>query len=82
MHGAYGGGPPFFYFPLRNHFEQNFHVASRLARYNAGRKTMFSESDPDRIAEAMLKELRTPRVPYPVASDGAVRAAKMLADLL
>ena len=24
-------GTPFLYFPLRNHFEQNFHVAHRLA---------------------------------------------------
>ena len=28
---------PFLYFPLRNHFEQNFHVRHRLDRYRAGR---------------------------------------------
>jgi hypothetical protein len=28
-------GTPFLYFPLNNHFEQNFHVAHRLDRYGA-----------------------------------------------
>ncbi|MDA4846153.1 alpha/beta hydrolase [Hoeflea poritis] len=73
---------PFIYFPLRNHFEQNFHVASRLERYNAGRKMIYAESDPDRIAAVMTEELAAPRVPHPVARDGAARAAAMLQDLL
>lgn len=75
-------GTPFLYFPLRNHFEQNFHVASRLERYNAGRKMVYGQSDPERIAEAMAEELRAPRIPHPVAQDGAARAARMLSDLL
>ena len=75
-------GTPFLYFPLRNHFEQNFHVAARLERYNAGRKMIFAESDPDRIAQAMVEELAAPRVPHPVAADGAARAAAMLSELL
>ena len=29
---------PFLYFPLRHHFEQNFHVRHRLDRYGAGRR--------------------------------------------
>ncbi len=75
-------GTPFLYFPLRNHFEQNFHVASRLDRYNAGRKMIYNESDPERIAIAMADELRAPRVPFPVARNGASRAAAMLNELL
>ena len=75
-------GTPFLYFPLKNHFEQNFHVASRLERYNAGRKMIFAESDPDAIAAAMVAELNAPRVPHPVAADGAKRAAQMLSELL
>lgn len=75
-------GTPFLYFPLRNHFEQNFHVASRLDRYNAGRRMIFAQSDPERIADAMLAELTTPRIALPVAADGAVRAARMLSELL
>lgn len=75
-------GTPFLYFPLRNHFEQNFHVAARLDRYNAGRRMAYAEATPERIAEAMLQELRAPRIPSPVARNGAQRAAAMLADLL
>lgn len=75
-------GTPFLYFPLRNHFEQNFHVAHRLDRYNAGRKMIFTQSGAEQIADAMVAELQSPRVPLPVASDGAARAAKMLSDLL
>ena len=75
-------GTPFLYFPLRNHFEQNFHVAARLDRYHAGRRMTYAEATPERIAEAMLEELRSPRRPHPVARDGAARAAAMLSDLL
>lgn len=75
-------GTPFLYFPLKNHFEQNFHVVSRLERYNAGRRMVFAESGAEEIAAAMVEELRTPRRPHPVAADGAARAAEMLADML
>lgn len=75
-------GTPFLYFPLRNHFEQNFHVATRLERYNAGRKMLFHQSSPERIAEAMTAELKTPRIAKPVCGEGAKKAAKMLAELI
>lgn len=75
-------GTPFLYFPLRNHFEQNFHVAHRLDRYGAGRRMIFGETDPDTIAAAMVEELNHPRKPSPVEADGAARAAGMLAELL
>lgn len=75
-------GTPFLYFPLRNHFEQNFHVAGRLERYNAGRKMIYGESGPEQIADAMLAEIRVPRQALPVAADGALRAARMISDLL
>lgn len=75
-------GTPFLYFPLQNHFEQNFHVAHRLDRYRAGRRMAFATSTPETIAEAMMDALRTTRPTLPVEADGAVRAAKMLAELL
>jgi pimeloyl-ACP methyl ester carboxylesterase/predicted glycosyltransferase len=75
-------GTPFLYFPLRNHFEQNVHVAHRLERYGAGRKMIFAESDPNTIAAAISAELKSPRRPTPVEADGAIRAAKMLSELL
>jgi pimeloyl-ACP methyl ester carboxylesterase len=75
-------GTPFLFFPLRNHFEQNFHVAHRLANYGAGRRMDYATATPDAIAEAMVEELRAPRTVRPVEADGAARAARMLADLL
>ena len=37
---------PFLYFPLRHHFEQNFHVRHRLDRYGAGRCMDFETATP------------------------------------
>lgn len=75
-------GTPFLYFPLNNHFEQNFHVAHRLDRYGAGRRMAFATSTPDMIAEAMVGALRAPAKFKPVEADGAAHAARMLADLI
>jgi pimeloyl-ACP methyl ester carboxylesterase/predicted glycosyltransferase len=73
---------PFIYFPLRHHFEQNFHVRHRLNRYGAGRCMDFDEATPDRLAHAMVEEIgRKPQYRV-VEPDGAVRAARMLADLI
>ena len=75
-------GTPFLYFPLRNHFEQAYHVAHRLDRYGAGRRMDYTASGPDEIAAAMVAELTRPRRFRPVEADGATRAAAMLAELL
>jgi predicted glycosyltransferase len=75
-------GTPFLYFPLKNHFEQNFHVAHRLDRYGAGRRMEFATSTPDMIADAMIAALGMTSNFRPVEADGAARAARMLADLL
>jgi pimeloyl-ACP methyl ester carboxylesterase/predicted glycosyltransferase len=75
-------GTPFLYFPLKNHFEQNFHVAHRLDRYGAGKRMAFETSTPDVIAEAMVGALRAPANFKSVEADGAARAARMLADLI
>jgi len=73
---------PFIYFPLKGHFEQNFHVAHRLDRYRAGRRMEFASSTPEMIAEAMIQELTKPSRFVSVEAHGAARAAKMLAELL
>ena len=73
---------PFIYVPLRNHFEQNFHVRHRLDRYGAGRCLPYEELDPDALAAAIVEELDRPITYRPVATDGAARAASMLAELL
>jgi pimeloyl-ACP methyl ester carboxylesterase/predicted glycosyltransferase len=73
---------PFLYFPLHNHFEQNFHVAHRLDRHHAGRRMDYASSDPDAIAEAIAAELGRTVDYRPVPTDGAARAAGLIADLL
>jgi pimeloyl-ACP methyl ester carboxylesterase/predicted glycosyltransferase len=72
-------GRPFLYFPLRNHFEQNFHVRHRLERYGAGRRMDFGSSDSDAIAEAIGEELRRPVSYQAVETEGAARAAALIA---
>jgi predicted glycosyltransferase len=73
---------PFIYVPLRHHFEQTFHVRHRLDRYGAGRCLPYDEVTPDTLAAAIVEELARPIAYRPVASDGAARAADLLADLL
>jgi pimeloyl-ACP methyl ester carboxylesterase/predicted glycosyltransferase len=75
-------GTPFLYFPLKDHFEQNFHVAHRLDRYGAGIRMDYSTATPDVIAHAMIAALHGPTRYKPVEADGARRAAKMLSELL
>ncbi|MGQ0465604.1 MAG: alpha/beta fold hydrolase [Sporichthyaceae bacterium] len=75
-------GRPFLYFPLGNHFEQRFHVPHRLARYGAGRRMEYSESDPDAIAAAIVEEVGRTVDYRPVATDGARRAAALLGGLI
>jgi len=73
---------PFLYFPLRHHFEQNLHVRHRLGRYGAGRCMDFDESMPDVIAAAIAEEIGREVDYRPVETDGAARAAALLAELL
>lgn len=73
---------PFIYVPLRNHFEQNFHVRARLDRYHAGIHLDYSDFTPDRVAELIVKQLAGSAPPHDVESHGAARAAALIADLL
>jgi pimeloyl-ACP methyl ester carboxylesterase/predicted glycosyltransferase len=73
---------PFLYFPLAHHFEQNFHVAHRLDRYRAGRRMDYATSDPDLIADAIAAEIGHTVDYRPVETDGAARAAHLIAELL
>jgi predicted glycosyltransferase len=73
---------PFLYFPLRHHFEQNFHVRHRLQRYGAGRCMDFDESTPEVIADAIASEIGRDVSYRQVESDGAARAAAHIAELL
>ena len=71
---------PFLYFPLEGHFEQQVHVAGRLARHGAGGRMSYSKTNPSSLAEAVIanigKEVDYPHIP----SDGAQKAAELLTD--
>jgi len=73
---------PFIYFPLRHHFEQNFHVRHRLERYRAGRCMDFATATPETIARAIADEIGRVVDYRPVETDGAARAAALIAELL
>jgi pimeloyl-ACP methyl ester carboxylesterase len=73
---------PFLYFPLRHHFEQNFHVRHRLERYRAGRCMDFEAATPDVVAAAIAEEIGREVDYRPVDTDGAARAAALIAELL
>ncbi|HEX3316434.1 MAG TPA: alpha/beta fold hydrolase [Solirubrobacteraceae bacterium] len=73
---------PFLFFPLRHHFEQNFHVAHRLDRYGAGRRMDIETAPPPVIAEAIESEIGGEVAYRDVETDGARRAAARLAEML
>lgn len=76
-------GRPFIYVPLEHHFEQNVHVRHRLERYGAGTYLSYAEArDPDALAMAMVTERGREVRGRAVETDGAVRAAALLAELL
>lgn len=73
---------PFISVPLADHFEQNHHVAHRLARYGAPAPTPYDEATPGRLAELMRERLAAPVCYLPVETCGAARAAALLVPLL
>ena len=75
-------GRPFIYVPLARHFEQRLHVAHRLERYRAGRRMEYAESPPEVIAQAICEAISSEPDYRPVDTDGARRAASLIAELL
>jgi pimeloyl-ACP methyl ester carboxylesterase/predicted glycosyltransferase len=73
---------PFLYLPLAHHFEQQMHVPQRLAQYGAGRRLEYADTDIDQLADAIAAEIDRPVEYQPVETDGAARAAALLAELL
>ena len=73
---------PFLYFPLKHHFEQNFHVRHRLEQYGAGRRMDFDQSSPELIAAAIAEEIGRDVAYRDVEVDGAAKAARRIAGLI
>jgi len=68
--------------PLGHHFEQNFHVRCRLDRYGAGTCMDDLATDPDLIAAHIGEPAGQPVSYRDVETDGAARAAQLIAELL
>jgi predicted glycosyltransferase len=73
---------PFLYFPLAEHFEQQFHVPHRLSRYAAGRRMDYASETPGSIAAAIVEHMGAAVHYRPVETDGAERAASLIAEML
>jgi pimeloyl-ACP methyl ester carboxylesterase/predicted glycosyltransferase len=73
---------PFLYFPLAHHFEQNLHVRHRLQNYRAGRCMSYATETRESIAQAIADELRARPAFRDVETDGARRAAQLIAEVL
>ncbi len=73
---------PFLYFPIGGHFEQQVHVAGRVARHGAGVRMSYSAATPAILAEKVISTIGT-SVSYPaVSTDGARKAAELISRLL
>jgi pimeloyl-ACP methyl ester carboxylesterase/predicted glycosyltransferase len=72
---------PFLYFPLRHHFEQNIHVPHRLHRYGSGCRMDYTTATPELIADAIAASIGREVSCRPVETDGAQRAAALIAEL-
>ena len=75
-------GTPFLYFPLKNHFEQNFHVAHRLDRYGAGTAHGVRHLDAGHDRRCDGRALQRARAVQAGRSRRRARAARMLAELI
>ncbi len=79
-------GTPFVYVPLRGHFEQNLLVPRRLERYGAGRRVDYDDATPEALGQAIAAGTRAPARSdvgsRTIGTDGARRAADMIAELL
>ncbi|HEX7098320.1 MAG TPA: alpha/beta fold hydrolase [Acidimicrobiia bacterium] len=73
---------PFIYFPLANHFEQNFHVRHRLDQYGAGRHMDYYATNIDDLAEAIARHVGEDVAYRDVETDGAARAGALIAELI
>jgi len=73
---------PFLYFPLEQHFEQQVHVAGRLARHRAGVRMSYPATTPAILAEKVVSTIGRGVSYPPISTDGARSAALLISQLL
>jgi len=73
---------PFLYFPLEGHFEQQIHVAGRIARHGAGTKLMYSQTTPEILAEKIISHIGREAAWRPISANGAQKAAQLVNQFL
>jgi UDP:flavonoid glycosyltransferase YjiC (YdhE family) len=73
---------PFFYFPLRNHFEQQLHVARRLERLGAGVRMDYDRTSAEELGAAIVEHLGKPVHWADPPAGGTERAARAIAELI
>lgn len=69
-------------FPLERHFEQCIHVRNRLRNYCADCAVRFRELTVEQLADRALAAMHAPVAYRPVETDGAARAARVIASVL
>jgi hypothetical protein len=57
-------------------------VRHRLERYRGGRFMEYADASPEVIAAAIAEEIDRPGMSRPVETDGAARAAKLIAEMV
>jgi predicted glycosyltransferase len=73
---------PFLYFPLQEHAEQQFAVAPRCRRHNAGVRMDYAKTTPKQLADIVVSNIGKP-VNYPkLLTKGAEEAARLINQIL
>jgi len=73
---------PFLYFPLEKHFEQLADVAPRCQRHRAGEMHLLRQTPSALMAERVLSLLDREVDYLDIRTDGATKAAEVIAELL
>jgi UDP-N-acetylglucosamine:LPS N-acetylglucosamine transferase len=73
---------PFICIPLEGHYEQEVAVADRVARHRAGERLPYAQATPETLAASAVRLLESVPDWPEIRTDGARRAAELIADLL
>ena len=75
-------GKPFIFFPLENQFDQQIYVSERIARHKAGIRMEYSQTTPEMLAQAILKNIGRKMKDKSIPFDGAKKPAEIISKHL